>query len=91
MQGKKSKCLQLAQALGSTIKKYRINVLGKTMSKLADEYELRSGTLCKVEKADGAAKLETIWQIAEAMNIKTSELIKLVEEELGDDFKLMDE
>lgn len=91
MQENKSKSLQLAQALGSTIKNYRQNVLQKSMTKLADEYELRSGTICKVENAAGICKFETVWQIAEAMNLKPSELVRLVEEKLGDDFKFMDE
>lgn len=87
----KSKSIKLAKALGNTIRKYRKYELNKSTTQLADEYDLRSGTLCKVENALGATKLETVWIIAEAMELKPSELIKMVEDYLGDDFKFMDE
>ena len=53
----KSKSIKLAKALGDTIRKYRKYELNKSTTRLADEYDLRSGTLCKVENALGATKL----------------------------------
>lgn len=91
MQDKKEKSKQLARCLGLTIKNYRQKELQKSMTKLADEYELHSGTLSKVENAVGACKFETVWEIAEAMNLKPSELVKLVEDNLGINFKFIDE
>lgn len=87
----KSKSMTLAKALGDTIRQYRKFELNKSTTQLADEYELRSGTLCKVENASVITKLETVWMIAEAMELKPSELIKMVEDYLGSDFKFMDE
>ncbi len=33
----------------------------------------------------------TLWKIAEALGLKVSDLSKLIEDELGEDFILMDE
>ena len=36
-------------------------------------------------------KFVTLWKLSEALGIKCSELVKKLEEKLGDDFSLIDE
>lgn len=91
MQDKKEKNLQLLKAIGKVIKDYRITNLKKSTTKLADEYDLQSGTLSKIENGQTSCKVQTLWQISEAMDIKISTLFKMVEEELGEEFTLIDE
>ena len=91
MQDGNYKYLQLAKAIGNCIKNYRENTLNKSLTKLADEYDLNSGTLCKIENGNCACKIRTLWEIANALGMKCSELIALVEEQLGEDFTLIDE
>lgn len=64
---------------------------GKSQRKFADEFDIDRGNLSKLERGIICCNLITAWKIAEATGIKFSEFAKLLEDELGDDFKLMDE
>lgn len=91
MQEKNKKYLQLTKTIGKVINTYRKTYVKKSTTKLADEYDLQSGTLSKIENGQTSCKVQTLWQIGEAMNIKLSDLFKMIEQELGDDFTLIDE
>lgn len=90
MQYKDEKTLQFNKKLGETIKKIRTNK-GVSSNKLADEYDLNSGNLSRIENGVYNCKFISIWKIAEALGLKFSEFAKILETELGEDFKLIDE
>ncbi len=91
MQHKTEKSLHLRQILGNKIKELRILNTGLSANKLANEYDIGNGNMSRIENAVVDAKFITIWRICEAVGIKFSDFAKLLEEELGDDFKLIDE
>ena len=76
---------------GKVLRKARMINTGKTLNKFAFEYDIDRGNLSRLERGLVGCSMLTAWRIAEAANIKLSEVVKMLEEELGDDFKLMDE
>lgn len=90
MQDKDEKSLHLIKILGEIITEVR-EKKGISVNKLANEYGLNDSNLGKIEKALIECKFVTLWRIAEALNLKLSELIKMIEDKLGEDFKLIDE
>ena len=91
MQQKNEKTVQLATILGQTIKELRQGEKGLTLNRLANEYELYKGTLSKIERGHHNCQFITVWQLSEALGIKCSDLVKILEEKLGDDFSLIEE
>lgn len=91
MQVKKEKFLLYKKAVGKVVRDLRLKCPNLSMSLLASEYDLDKGTLSRLERGLVECYVSTLWKIAEATGVKFSELIRLVEEELGEDFKFMDE
>ena len=91
MQRKTEKTLHFRKTLGNIVKKLRLNKTGLSGNKLANEYDIGNGNISRIQNGEVDCKLITIWKIAESLDIKFSELSKLLEDELGDDFKLTDE
>ncbi len=91
MQRKSEKTLQFRKTLGNIIKKIRLENTGLSGNKLANEYDIGNGNISRIQNGEVDCKLITVWKIAESLGIKFSELSKLLEEELGEDFKLIDE
>lgn len=91
MQYKDKKILQLNKALGLIIKDIRIKKTGLSCSKLANEYGLDRGNLNRIENGIVDSKISTIWKASEALGLKFSELARILEDILGDDFTLIDE
>lgn len=77
-------------SVGEIFKNFRKEI-GKSQRKFADEYDIDRGNLSKIEKGLVGCSLLTSWKISEAAGIKFSDFAKMLEEKLGDDFKLMDE
>ena len=91
MQVNKEKTLQIIEALACVIKKIRVDKKNLSINKLANEYDLNKSTISKIEKGDKNCKIITLWQLANALDLKFSDFILLVEEQLGEDFTLIDE
>lgn len=91
MQYSNEKTLHLAKTLGDIVKDLRLKVSDSTLDKLAISYGISKGTLSTLENGKAYCKLITIWLISEAIGIKCSEVIKMLEDNLGSDFKLIDE
>ncbi len=91
MQQQDAKNLELAQALGKAIKTLRKNKAKMSLDNFANAFGLNKGTLSTLENGLYNAKFVTVWKIAEALNMKCSDVVKILEDELGEDFKLMDE
>lgn len=62
----------------------------KSLRVLADEYDIQKSLLSRLENGVNEPKLISIWTISEALNISVSELIRMVEEELPEEFSLID-
>lgn len=91
MQYKDNKILQLNKVLGLIMKDIRIKKTGLSCSKLANEYGLDRGNLNRVENGLVDSKISTIWKASEALGLKFSEVAKILEENLPQDFTLIDE
>lgn len=91
MQHKNSKKAKIViEILGNVIREERIK-LGKSQRLLADEYDIEKSLVNRMEKASNEPKLISIFTIAELLGLKTSELIKLVEERLPKDFTVLED
>ena len=86
MQQKDSKTDLLAATIGDIIKEYRLQNNKGSINKFAHEYDLDVGNTSRVENGLIDVKLVTLWKISEALGLKTSEIVRKVEEKLGEDF-----
>ena len=91
MQPGESKDLQLRKVIGEIIRDIRINKIGLSCSRLANEYGFDRGNLNRIENGLLDSKISTLWKITQALGLKFSEFAKILEEELGEDFTLIDE
>ena len=89
MQRKTDKTLYLRTKLAETIKSLRISK-NDSGNNFANEYDIGNGTLYRIENALIDCKFITLWKIAEALDMKLSDIIKIVENEVGKDFHLTD-
>ncbi len=90
MQYKNDKTLHLIKEFGLQVKKKR-EKLKKSQRMLAFEYDLDSGNLSRIETGMIDPKLTMLWRISEALGVKLSQLIKLLENEIGDDFYICEQ
>ena len=64
--------------------------LGKSQRVLADEFAFQRSLLSRLANGVNEPKLVSIWTVAEALGLRPSELIKMVEDELPEGFSLID-
>lgn len=91
MQQRDNKTKYLAKAIGEVVKELRMKNKRGSINQFAHEYDLDVGNTSRVENGLIDSKVVTLWKIAEALEMKLSELIQIVEEKLGDDFCFFDE
>lgn len=91
MQSENNKTLQLNKTYGSLVKKLRIERTNFSINKLAQSYDIARGNLSKIENGCNDTKLSTMWKISEALGLKFSEVARILEENLPQDFTLIDE
>lgn len=77
----------IMKTLGKNIKKLRGE---KSQFLLASENDISISIISTVERGIKDPQFTTLYKIAEALNIKTWELVKLVEEQLPKGFSLID-
>lgn len=68
------------QAIGRTIRRCRIQK-GITQEVLSGFAAISRSHLSMIENGSKQPNFETIWRIAEALNMKPSELVALIEDE----------
>ena len=90
MQYKNEKSLQIIRTLGQIIKDFRVKNLNKSLNTFSYEYELTPGNVSRIENGQIEPKIVMLWRIAEALGIPLSDIIKHLEDELGEDFSLSD-
>lgn len=81
--------IKLKQAIGNIIKHYR-KEQNKSISLISAEIGMTKSMWADLEKGIKAPQLSTIFRIAEALNIKCSDIITLLEEQLGKDFSMIE-
>ncbi len=91
MQQKNEKFLHIASELGLLIRELRETKSDYSLDSFANSFGLSKGCLSTIENGKSNCKLITLWLISEAMGIKCSDCIKMLEDKLGEDFKLIDE
>lgn len=79
----------LLTAIAEVIKEQR-EMLGKSQRVLADEFAIPKSLLSRLENANNEAKIISLWAISQALGIKMSDFIILVEKKLPKDFSLLD-
>lgn len=80
---KKKSILQVA--IGKVILKKRTE-LGKGINKFSFEYDIGNGLLSRLENGKSDIKISTLWKLANAFDIKFSDLAMQIEEELPENF-----
>ncbi|MBQ8167803.1 helix-turn-helix transcriptional regulator [bacterium] len=77
------------KALSKVVKEERIKQ-NKSIRILADEFDLQKSLISRLENCINEPKLISIWSVCEALGIKPSELLKKIEEELPQEFSLIE-
>ena len=91
MQVQNDKILYLKNKLGKVFKSLRERQNNISINQLALEWDLDKGSLSKLERGIYDCRISTALKICEAVNIKFSDFAKILEYELGEDFKFMNE
>lgn len=91
MQHNTRKNKKFKKKLGKVLKTIRENSDSKSLNSFAMEYDLDRGNLSLIERGLVGCSVMTAWRIAEGAGVKFSIFAKMLEDELGEDFKLMDE
>lgn len=77
------------KTLGKIITKQRVNK-NKSRRLLADEYGIGNSLFCRIEHGQNDPHLSSLLSISEALGVKLSVLIAAVEDDLPEDFTLLD-
>ncbi len=72
---------------GQALKKMRGK---KSLYTLSGEYEISTSLLNNLERGLKDPQLTTVFKVAEALGIKASEFVKMIEEELPEGFSLVE-
>lgn len=76
---------KLLSVLGTLIHNERLK-RNKGINTFSFEYDIGNGLLSKLEKGNADTKITTVWKLADAFGYKCSDFIKLVEDNLPEDF-----
>lgn len=79
----------ISQTIGKIVKEYR-QKQHKSISLISDEIGMTKSMWADLEKGIKDPQLTTVIRVAEALNIKSSEIIIKLENELGENFSLID-
>ena len=90
MQRHSEKTLHLTKKLGELIRNERMRK-NLSCTKFAYQFDIDKGNLNRIENGLIDCKFTTLWKISEAIGLKLSALIKILENNLGDNFKLDDD
>lgn len=91
MQQKLNKNKIFKKKLGKVLRAVREKSDSRSLNSFAMEYDLDRGNLSQIENGLVGCSVMTAWRIAEGAGVKFSEFAQMLENELGEDFKLMDE
>ena len=77
---------ELQNAIATVVKSQR----KKSITKSADEIGMGKSLWADLENGIKDPQISTLWRIAEGLDIKPHVLIKLIEEELGENFSFLE-
>lgn len=80
---------RLLKAVGKVVKSKR-QELNKGINKFSFEYDIGNGLLSRLERGDTDTQISTLWKLANAFGLEFSELAKLIEKELPQNFNFYD-
>lgn len=89
MQVDNEKILQII--FGNIVRKHRKEYTDQSLNNFAHSFDIGKGHMSMIENGKVCCSLITAWKIAQGFNMKLSDLIKILEKELGEDFTLIDE
>ena len=75
----------LLKAIGRVVFRKRTE-LKKGINKFSFEYDIGNGLLSRLEHGTTDTKITTLWKLANAFNIKFSDMAALIEQELPEYF-----
>ena len=79
--------IKLQKTLAKIIKKLRNK---KSITQLANEIDLSKSVWFNLEKGERDIQISTFWRIAEGLDIKPSDLLKEIENQLGENFSFIE-
>lgn len=79
----------LLKAVGRVIHNQRSKA-NKGINKFSFEYDIGNGLLSRLERGDTDTQISTLWKLANAFDIKFSEMAEMIENELPEDFNFYD-
>lgn len=91
MQQANEKETKFRQVIGEIFHQHRINYTNHSVNYVGRAYGFDRGNLSKIENGLVRISLLTAWKLCEALEIKFSDFAKILEEQLGEDFKFFDE
>ena len=77
---------ELQKAIANVIKKNR----KKSITKSADEIAMGKSIWADLENGIKDPQFSTLWRIAEGLEIKPHELVKMIEDEVGAEFSFLE-
>ncbi len=77
---------EFQKAIAKVVKENRT----KSITKSADEIGMGKSMWADLENGIKDPQFSTLWRIAEGLGIKPHILVKMIEEELGDDFSFLE-
>lgn len=75
------------QGIAKVLKRNRT----KSITKSSDEIGMGKSIWADLENGIKDPQFSTLWRIAEGLNIKPHELVKMIEDELGEDFSFLED
>ena len=76
--------------IGSIIRGIRKKLTGKSLCIFAYENDIPRSTLSRLERGEAEWGIVTLTKVASGFGCKLSELFKMIEDEIGEDFTLID-
>jgi len=86
-----NKGIEYCIKVGSIIRDLRKKITGKSLCIFAYENDIPRSTLSRLERGEAEWGIIVLTKVANGFGCKLSELCKMIEDELGDNFKLIDE
>lgn len=80
---------KLKSEIGKKLKSKRQN-LNKSLTNFCYEYQIPNSSMNYIERGIQDPSITTLWRILEAQNIKMSDFFRMIEEDLPENFTLLD-
>ena len=77
---------ELQRAIAKVVKEHRT----KSITKSADEIAMGKSMWADLENGIKDPQFSTLWRIAEGLDIKPHVLVKMIEDELGNNFSFLE-